>query len=379
MGDGTVSWTRVTCAGTADFECIDDAVRDPSTPSTSGDYIETASNNANEWFTTTAPTNLQPDETNIWVEFHVYAATGPKRSIEMQVCDKEGGGGQDCSATTTIGSSETAAWFTSANMTIPCSFDESASNCQTVADDLTIHFKQKNTAGGGSGGFATIYAAYYILSYVREFKFSGMISETTTVSESLVIVSNRVTTISTPSTVSDTIFPIATRFLTEDISIADTASTFQILFRYMTETASITDSSQPVFTMTLTEAIAIADSFPYIKPLRGSISALRTIAETISITDTSERIFSSTRRLIESISVSDVLAKGSKGLTVLLSELVSVSERASTTSSEVFTTLIGEESVLVMVIVLSALVLGLVIPLVIWQLIRRERQKLGNS
>ncbi len=42
---GTNTGTRVTCTGTVYFECLNDAVRDPSTPSTAGDYVEYAGGN----------------------------------------------------------------------------------------------------------------------------------------------------------------------------------------------------------------------------------------------------------------------------------------------------------------------------------------------
>lgn len=41
----TNTGTRVTCAGTTYFECLNDAVRNPSTPSTASDYVEYAGGN----------------------------------------------------------------------------------------------------------------------------------------------------------------------------------------------------------------------------------------------------------------------------------------------------------------------------------------------
>ncbi len=55
--NGTVSGTLTTCGAGGNYDCINDAVRDPTAPSTSGDYV-TIANNGQSYYQMNSLTNV---------------------------------------------------------------------------------------------------------------------------------------------------------------------------------------------------------------------------------------------------------------------------------------------------------------------------------
>ena len=159
---GTTAWTCTGAScGTGHYTSVDDAVTEP-TDGDASDYLTTDTNNANEWLNTSSPTDV--GGTEVIVTLWVFASTGSKRTIEIRLCDREGGGTQDCTNTTTIGISQGLGWFSMADEVVVCT-TWGASDCQEFANDLLIHLKQKQSAGGGGGGLANVSVAYVNLTY----------------------------------------------------------------------------------------------------------------------------------------------------------------------------------------------------------------------
>ncbi len=55
--NGTVSGTLNTCGAGGNYDCLNDAVRDPTSPSTSGDYVDIG-NNAQSYYQMGSLTNV---------------------------------------------------------------------------------------------------------------------------------------------------------------------------------------------------------------------------------------------------------------------------------------------------------------------------------
>ena len=141
-GDGAqVAWTE-SPAGPA-WSCLDDAVRDPGTPTVPGDYISVAATATYE--------DLTFPDTHTYVSgdtftLHAYTAGATKRKVQAAYSLNDG---STWSGYSDVGAPGATGWYT---LSIPVT-------SQAQLDGLRIRF-QMVTTGGGSSGTVYVYECY---------------------------------------------------------------------------------------------------------------------------------------------------------------------------------------------------------------------------
>lgn len=137
-------WTRST--GATNFGCVDDAVRQPTNASTSGDgaTLSTSTSGAKTGIKFGTGTYDASATYKLWV----YAAAGSKRKIQVETSTNDG---TSWNAIADLQTSTTAGWV-SLDVT-------SLITSQATLDAFAARFTATSTGGGGTTA-ATIYAAY---------------------------------------------------------------------------------------------------------------------------------------------------------------------------------------------------------------------------
>jgi len=145
-----------TCA-TGNYAVVDEASSEDTTPGTGTDYNQTSTNNRQDAYGITNPTDV--GGTSVDVKIHIYASTGSNATIDFALTHDSG---TTYHALTNVGISQSAAWFRSATTTITCA--TYAASCQAFADAIQLEIKYVKS-GGGPATNATVYAAFTEMSY----------------------------------------------------------------------------------------------------------------------------------------------------------------------------------------------------------------------
>lgn len=147
-GDGTVQGTPTTCGGAGNYICLDDTVRDPTAPSTSGDYV-TIDRNDGDFYEMTSISGIANASD---IEVFVYHEETDKRSkVKVSLYDEL--------ETIDYGSrsikGNTSARWDSVSI-------NNANLNQVALDDLKIRLECTN---GKNGDACTIYAMYAVVTF----------------------------------------------------------------------------------------------------------------------------------------------------------------------------------------------------------------------
>jgi len=147
-GDGTVQGAPTTCGGAGNFDCINDAVRDPTAPSTAGDFV-TIDRNDSDYYDMSSISGIANASR---IEVFVYHEESDKKS-KIKV------GLYNGTETTAYGSrninGSTSAKWTSVTI-------NNANLNQAALDELKIRLE---CTRGGANDTCTIYAMYAVVTF----------------------------------------------------------------------------------------------------------------------------------------------------------------------------------------------------------------------
>lgn len=148
--DVTNNWTK--SAGSNGYACIDDAVTQPTDPTTSGDGENISSSTDTQVQECHVGTFTLGSDTMNSATLWVYAETGRKRGIDWDLRH----GSTVLATGTRIPAQSSAQWH---------SVTYNGSITQAQIDDLRLKLTCVSTAGGGGADSVTVHAAYIVVNH----------------------------------------------------------------------------------------------------------------------------------------------------------------------------------------------------------------------
>jgi hypothetical protein len=151
--NGTVSGTLTTCGTGGNYDCLNDAVRDPTAPSTSGDYV-TIANNAQSYYQMNSITNVSSVSAVSVKVYHRELNANMATYVSLWDATET----TQYGATVQLTNRGTAQWDT-ANIT-------GLSLTQAQLDGLRVRLRCQRPAGGGTNSCVE-YAMYADVTYTE--------------------------------------------------------------------------------------------------------------------------------------------------------------------------------------------------------------------